>query len=230
MKFSSNKAKITRDWSGSLDGFEIWKPGHILRCHGPLLTGVCLDSLRDPNVYKPVFHFHNLAYPSETITLSLGGPLLSRGAYQPIKVQSHSENVDDIVSQFKIQYPLVESDRLSFNDYLRTISNYLTGKHGVVAAFRPHIYRDIVLVALYCDATDYAIDSLKILYNDLNNRTDYNIRLIGSPEKWREEIMQIIKISNIKSMVDSQKEIHKLKYLYDYGLAFDFPMKAKKVI
>lgn len=230
MKFSSNKAKITNDWSRHLDGFQVWKPKHILRCHGPLLMGVCLDSLRDPNAYKPVFHFHNLAYPSEVITLSLSGPLLSRGVYQPINVKSHSEKHPDIILQFKKQYPLIDSDALSFNDYLRTILNYLNGKHGTAAVFRPNIYRDIVLVALYCDAADYATDSLMVLYDDLCNRTDYNMRLIGSPEKWKDEIIQIIKQSNLIDTVESQKEIHKLRDMHDFGLTFKSPTQVKKVI
>jgi len=228
MKFSYSKAKITKDWSRYLDGFEIWKPKHLLRCHGPLIMGVCLDSLRDPNAYKPVFHFHNLAYPSDVITLSLSGPLLSRGVYQPVKIQTHSEKLPGIVSQLKKQYPLIESVGLSFNDYLRTISNYLSGKHGTVAAFRPNIYRDIVLLALYCGATDYANDSIIFLYNDLRNRTDYNMRLIGTPEKWKDE-MQTINQSNVIATVESQKETHKLKGLHDFGLVFESPIEVEIV-
>lgn len=218
--YSSQKSRITKAWASQFPGFIAWKPKHVLRRHGPLVMGICLDSVRSPDAYQPFFHFHSLMTASKVITLSLSGPLRTqKGAYDEIKVSQHDERLPDCVNRFASQYPLVRRARLTYSEYVRYAAQALLGQGR---PYRPHVYRDVILLASFLGAAKHAQTELDALYRDLQHRTDYNPIIIGSPDQWRREVDTSLKPEEkLNRVVSSEIETHGLESVPDSGIDLD---------
>lgn len=225
MKFSSRKNKITKFWANKLLDFQIWKPKHLFRLHGPLIMGVCLNSLRDPTYYQPVFHFHSLTMEFEVITLGLGGKLKNkRGANQELKVNLDDEVLTGFIDNLKHQYPLLEKTDLTFNDYLGHAHNCINGLYGPSAIpYYPNFYGCIVCIASFYGARDYAQRELDTFFDDLKNRNDYTMS--GTLEEWRESILPFLDQETVAKVVEEQKTFYGLNDYKDYGLDFSSPKR-----
>jgi len=225
-KYSSKKAKVTKDWAALLPSFEVWKPKHIARLHGPLVMGICLDAVRSPDAYQPYFHFHNLTTPEQTINLSLAGPLLSRGSKYEVSLRRHDSELSEIVQKLTQQYPLITKTKMTYGEYVQTVANVRSGKHGATrGGSLPLIYRDIVLLACFCGATGHAERELQIFSEDLAGRPDCDAPYIGGLEKWRTRVESMLDPVKLAGVVSDEKKKHKLEGLPDYGIEFDTPVK-----
>jgi len=226
-KYSSMKSKVTKDWAALCPSFSIWKPKHLFRMHGPLVGGICLDSVRSPDAYQPVFHIHNLTTPFEVISLALEGPLLSkRGTYEQVTLRRHDSELSDIVKKLTNQYPLIATTKVTYRDYVQTVANVRSGKHGAGrGGSLPLIYRDIVLLACFCGELTHAKNELEVFCEDLAGRPDCNAPYIGGLEKWRAGVESMLDPINLAEVVSAEKKKHKLEGLPDYGIEFDSPVR-----
>jgi hypothetical protein len=226
VKYSSMKGKVTKDWAGFLPSFEVWKPKHLVRLHGPLVMGICLDAVRSPDAYQPYFHFHALTTPEQSINLSLAGPLLSRGCAYEVTLRRHDSELNEIVQKLTQQYPLIATKKLTYRDYVQTVANVRSGKHGATrGGSLPLIYRDIVLLAYLCGEVEHAQSEFQAFIEDLAVRPDCNAPYIGGLEKWRAGVESMLDPVKLAGVVSDEKKKHKFEGFPDHGIEFDTPVK-----
>jgi len=220
MKFSSKKAKITKDWAASLPGFEVARPRHAMRLHGPVAVGVCLDETRDKVSYQPIAHVHALVVESPVISLSMPSVLRApNGAERTVPVERHDADLVDNVARIMESYPLIQKEQIAFSDYVGLAAQCLSGAFGKGFGYLPNIYRDIVLVAAYLGEHDFAQSQLSGFESDLNARSDFNVQIIGSVDQWADNVRSSMDV--VGRIVDSERERHKMAGLSDRGMRFD---------
>jgi len=228
VKYSAKKAKVTKDWAALLPSFEVWKPKRLIRMHGPLAMGICLDAVRRPDAYQPYFHIHNLTTSFDVISLDLAGPLLSKGgAYEEVSLRRHDSELNEIVQKLTQQYPLIATTKMTYGGYVQTVANVRSGKHGATrGGGLPLIYRGIVLLACCCGAMGHAERELQIFSEDLAGRPGCCDKpYIGGLEKWRAGVESMLDPVKLARVVSDEKKKHKLEGLPDYGIEFDTPVK-----
>lgn len=225
VKYSSIKSKATKDWLRYCPGFKVWKPKNLLRLHGPIVMGVCLDALSDPHAYQPFFHMHSLMTEFDVISLDLKGPLFKdNGAYKQVTLRKHEAELEHVAKEFLTQYPFVTSMDLSYSQYVRIAANVLAGKHGPGRGYVPQIYRDIVLLACYCGQREFALAELDLFVEDLNGRADY-APLEGGTRQWHGYAESLLDKGALEQTVQAEKHKFKLEDFEDYGLLFDEPVR-----
>jgi len=169
---------------------------------------------------------------SDYITLRLKGPLLSKlGAVLEIKVSTYEEKKKDIVERLIQQYPLIGYTRpLRYRQFLQTVANVMTGRHGPGRDYLPYVYRDVVLLAAYSGEVEFACRELEKFYADLRQRNDYNMRIIGTLEQWRTDIERALEQSKLKERVASEISKFDLLEFQDFGFEFDEEVSLFEVI
>lgn len=60
---------ITEDYVRAFDGMRSYQKMRLGYVYGCLVVGFTCDGIREPRVYKPTFHLHNLAKPFPTVSL-----------------------------------------------------------------------------------------------------------------------------------------------------------------
>ena len=221
-KFSSKKAKISKDWASRLPECQVVKPKHVMRLHGPLLVGVCLDEMRDKERYRPIAHVHHLVRPFPVIALSLpAGLCTSSGAERTVVVDRHEIDLDENVHALMQRYPLIGAVDLSYSGYIDLVRRSISGEFGPGYGYLPHIYCDAILVTAYLGQMDFALAELVKLSLDLKNRAETGEVQIDSVDDWRSEVE--LAFPNVKEVVNSERRQHKADKIEDLGLTFDVP-------
>ncbi|WP_426070957.1 hypothetical protein [Janthinobacterium sp. DSP2-3-3] len=67
---ATEKKTITQDWKEAIGAYEIYKPLHLLKRNGLLLTGIYLKPVYGEEYYVPVFHTHSLMTPFPVVSLA----------------------------------------------------------------------------------------------------------------------------------------------------------------
>ena len=95
---------IFGDWLRHFSDMGAYEPMWMMKRHGPLLIGVCLNSTRSNDAYLPTFHLHNLLQPNPAIVFSARlQPPSARSNRIPleIKVGRHAEEYESAVAWMK---------------------------------------------------------------------------------------------------------------------------------
>src|SRR5436190_8831039 len=90
---SAQILQITKDWKDEFPSLGVYKPLHLLRRNGPLLSGICLDRTSSGDIYKPIFHYHCLLRSCPAISLSLAVQLkAANGTDASVSFRSHESS------------------------------------------------------------------------------------------------------------------------------------------
>lgn len=218
---AKTKRKISNDWIECFPLMSLWKPMWLLKRHGPLLVGICLDRDRTNEQYTPRAHFHSLCAPVSTILLGLVGEVELRGVPVSIRCLHHDQQYQSVADELGTKFPFLRNKRLEFSEYLLATKNYLEGKHGKTGKvpFQHAPWEDLVLVASYMGRFDYAETALESFANSISKWPDRGLNNIGSADAWRRKLEWFIKNPDaLHANVEAQVKDHKLDHLVDYGL------------
>lgn len=215
------KRHITEDWKRSLPNLGIYKPMWLLKRNGPLLMGVILDRTRSNDAYIPIFHVHNLLWPSPFLVLSLA--LRVPNELQPrlerrIRVDQHDLEFASIVGILKGLVPEVAGSDVSISNVLRMHGEFLLQKRDfALARHCVGVFTDVILLSFWAGYADYARQSL----NDATEiMKSWNAPAINVPS-WRSAVEAQLDRSRLEETLAEEIRKLKLEHLPAYELLSD---------
>ncbi|MDO8329883.1 MAG: hypothetical protein Q7T36_05360 [Fluviicoccus sp.] len=215
-----DKKKITHDWGNYFPSLEIWKPMWLVRRHGPILYGICLDIGGSPDVYVPKVFMHCLAEAFPAISLNGSAPVLSaRGQPSQIKLKNHESEYDELAQKFRREFPPLMEPVLSLESVIEHFSKYTSGGYGIIVPFQHGPYLACALSAAAVGRKDIALSILDKADSDMKNWPSRAFNIIGDKEKWlRDVIARIDDPESLLVEVSSEVAKHGLTSIKSYQL------------
>lgn len=221
MATTKERAATLDRWAASFPDFTTWNGKFLLRRNGPLLSGICLDEMRDPKTYRPTFFYHNLVCDWPVLTLGYGVSLRRKGVPKALKYGSVADEPAELKDQ-------IESARLpvTFLLFLKHISEARRGGFGPMAVYLPHALRDVMSVGAYLGDAAFFIVHLASAANLINSSKNVNLQIIGSVDHWARDVGNLLS-SNLEARVRQNIQKLRLPSLMSESLPYvrpeDFP-------
>lgn len=199
-----DKNIITQDWHLAFPNYNVYKPLHLIKRHGPLLLGIYLKPVYGNEHYLPVFHTHSLLRAFPVISLSTPNPFLtSKGVEESISLIRHTREKEKIINKFKEQISVS-----TCNDISLSVVDYIYNKTIKSSLYAPmqSIIEHILFHAYMSnnEILNLKIDEYKIFLNNYPKVLKDNY-----DEKAFLAVVDNINVSDLKNLV--QSEIIKLK-------------------
>lgn len=205
------KKKLSDDWCNALSGMTIWKPLWLLRRHGPLLVGVCLEPSRENEYYTPTAHVHSLVRRAPVVSFSLpvqGGP---------VTIGLHSTQVAASVEELVRNCEPLQRSSATLSAVVGYYRNFLAEKKNLTTNRAPyHPLRDVLGL--------YAYYGLAREARELLARVDYTVRVsLGDRyAKWVSDIEEIL--SDPSGIVEQETARLRLGGVTDLGMDYGDPL------
>ena len=152
---ASVKKRITEDWHSYFPELGVYSPMHLLKRHGPLLIGICLDQTSSGDIYRPTFHVDCLCKEFPVVTLTLATRLRTlRPGPDFIGVKEHEERVHDAAQRMNDQSLLPLQGSLHLAQVIDAYRKYLNTDLGQMHA--PQLFQDMILLYIWSEATGKA--------------------------------------------------------------------------
>jgi hypothetical protein len=142
------KKKITSDWHSAFPDFGIYKPLYLMRRAGPLLMGIYLQPGSGNEMYRPLFHVHDLARVTENITLSH----MRRVGHEYVHMEWHESKYPRMVEAIKRLAYLPLSGPVTLAQVLAGLRSYQKSPY---VPYDENVYRDMALICGW--AADHAL-------------------------------------------------------------------------
>lgn len=212
---AAEKKRIQSDWEKYLTTYDKYKPLHLLKRNGPVLSGVYLKPVYGGAHYVPVFHTHSMLSVFPAVTLSTPHVLVNKkGVDDSISFQRHSENVQDIFARFKEQCPIALSEEISFG-----LLNDLYEHDINTSLIYPELtMRNHVLLVFWFG---YAEKSLLLLshYKEMIKRwPDDAKRRFNGDDAWEKDVRSQLDMARLQNTVNDELVKFKLTHIKDCGL------------
>jgi hypothetical protein len=123
---------ITEDYVRAFDGMRSYQKMRLGYIYGCVVVGFTCDGVREPRVYKPTFHLHNLAKPSPTVSLAAAHTYRPRSVPFTVAFDRHDESLTQMVEYFSDSCPLVYATNRSMDLVLAHHSAHLESLRGTV--------------------------------------------------------------------------------------------------
>ncbi|WKJ90896.1 hypothetical protein QZJ86_01855 [Methylomonas montana] len=211
MATTKEKRESLEEWSAYFPLYQKWKDQFLIQRNGGVLSGICLDTTRDPKTYKPTFFFHNLLVPSPTITLAYATPLLVRGVYKPLK---YGVSADVDIRDFKNQIK-VACEPITFGIFFDHVMEAQRCGRG----YLPNTLRDLIIVGSSLGDRDYYVSTLEDAASAIEAKSGINLSIIGSISEWSNTVGSLIKQDH-DGTISKQIEVHRLPALEDRGMPY----------
>jgi len=184
-------------WAEFFPEFTLWGKNFLIRRNEVIISGLCLEPNRSGKYYRIMFFTHNLLVPFPSISLSYSDHLQSvSGGIKAIKFGSNITDFSKEAERLRQQTKI--SNKYTYKQYRKNIINAVNDEYRSV--YLPHAFQDIVTVTSFFDKNLDHVSALKEAAKYLESRTDYNIRPIGSVDKWLNETISLIE-GNQESIV-----------------------------
>lgn len=133
---SKGKKPLTQRWLGLLPALASAQPLFLVRRHGPLLCGVCLDATLRPDGYYPRAFLHNLAQPFPVVSLTGAAPARDeRNAMIEVKVDDEAKAA--VAAQaLRSAHAWLAQPVLTLADVVAHCADYVEGRFGGVVPFQ----------------------------------------------------------------------------------------------
>lgn len=215
---TTEKKKITQDWKDALGNYEIYKPMHLIKRNGPVLSGVYLKPVYSGEHYVPVFHTHSLMSPFPAISLSSATTLLNRkGANESISFLRHTQKLQDIVSGFKEQSPYAFIDKLTCS-MLGTIYDQDVDTSEIYPA---NVMKDDVLLLKWCGKESLVESKINKYRAIISQWPEGAKRRFNGEDGWESDVRLQMDIERLKNTVSEELIKFKLIKFTDHGLICD---------
>ncbi|WP_281648510.1 hypothetical protein [Parendozoicomonas sp. Alg238-R29] len=200
-----------KKWGLYFPQYSSYGDSFLLKRNGPVVHGVCLDTLRGGGDYRSVYFFHNLLFHSPVITL--GYPIVLCSDHTDKRI-AYVEKPDDSAQEMtkKVEGFSGGMSLEKLFDHMLKVKN---GCYGIRPIFLPHVYRDIVILCRYLGENIDELISFSI--KSLSERDDYNRHIIGDVSSWELELRRLAS-SDLGSIVLENSRQLKFPVLEDMGL------------
>ena len=203
-----------RLWASSFQTL-LFGNNFLLRKHGPVVFGICLNGTGDRNRYAPSFFVHNLLSGRDWLSLSYHVDSTNKkGVSVDIKYET---DVVDVVRSIKENAFILNSPAVTFEDCLKHILFIVDKCRGQADPYLPHTLFDIITLGCYVGHSDYFLHTLTAAAEEIKRTGNINIHITGSVEEWIESVKKAVLISN-EDYVDKISSLIGLPELVDHGL------------
>ena len=113
----AERRQVTADWAARFPRLSAWKPMWLVRRHGPLIHGLCLDDSRGCGFYIPQVFIHCLAEPAPAVALDGALPVRTRAGHPTrITLADHGARIVEVGGRLAHQCAALASGALSLAD------------------------------------------------------------------------------------------------------------------
>lgn len=202
---AADKKTITTDWNAAFPSFGVYKPLHLLRRNGPLLTGILLERGRNNDGYEPIFHVHNLTRPFPTVSLSW--PRRIPNEY--VHIEWHAGKFPDLARKIGELAYLPLSGDLALSDIVGGGQSYLrtaTNRYDI------HAHSDLALLAGWCGNQQEVTNALQQAEKIMKQWPPAVLNQIGGLDNWLESV-RVLAVDQAKLQATAREQIavHKLE-------------------
>ena len=217
---ASQKRKIISDWANEFRTLSPWTFRWLVRRHGPMLYGICLDGASRPNAYVPTVFVHCLAAPFPCVSLNGRAPVPDRGgSARQITWTMHAESVGAMAELLRLRHPPLQDGELSLDRLAQHVAAYLREDFGRVNPFVRGPYEALALAAA---AVGEAALARQVIHRAVERMqswpaTAFNIG--GDPAQWSQSLLdQVADPAALHKVVASEVEKLGLRDIPDVGL------------
>lgn len=215
---ATEKKAITQDWKEAIGAYEIYKPLHLLKRNGPLLTGIYLQPVYGEEHYVPVFHTHSLMTPFPVVSLATPSPLLNgKGVDESISPLRHSTKFDELVERFGLQCPTAFLNTLTCSTLDTLYQDAVASAHN----FPIQAMTDNVLLLAWCKKEARVAERIAYYKLILQGWPEGVTQHVGGPTGWELEIKTLLEPQRLVESVTQELKKFKLSHFPDHSLACD---------
>lgn len=213
------KKQLGEVWLRRFPTFVHWKPGHLVRRHGPLLVGICMEPAGNERQYQPIFHIHCLGIPFNGISLSLFGPLRGRFSVpEDVPCNLDDMRMRNVLERFAEQYPAVEQIEFGFNDYIRATRYYLSHCMGVMLE-NLNPYQDVLTTAASLRLKEYVVRNVQKHLDRSSSWPEAAFQVVGGRDAWQRRMIELAEHPElVDATVSSEVNRHGLDGVPDQRL------------
>lgn len=210
------KNSVTRDWRNHFPSLGVYKPMWLMKMHGPVVVGICLDSPPSRDYYKPFFHVHCLLRPWPSISLALDYQVRDRRCFdlrRQICLTKHTEEHVEAIEFLKNATPELDFTKFDWPRLVGMYCEYVRQKRTYnIAKYCYNIFADIILLARWCGHEDYArrcYDEALGLMRQWNPPIDL--------AEWQAGVDALTTREQLDEVLESEIVKHKLQHIPVYG-------------
>ncbi|WP_046228005.1 hypothetical protein [Paenibacillus dauci] len=206
------KKKIQFDWQTILYTYKLYRPLHFIKRHGPILLGIYLKPVYGGEGYVPVFHTHSLMTSFPVVSLTAQVALTnSKDVEDSIRFVRHTNELDTIVSKFRVQCPAAFAQPLTC-----TIIEELYNSTIVNANDYPvQAMTDAVLLSLWCSKEEQAEAQIQSYRSIIARWPAAAQNRFGGSDKWEADIRLQWNREQIINTIQTELIRFKLGHLQD---------------
>ncbi|EOL8957526.1 hypothetical protein ACM911_001762 [Cronobacter dublinensis] len=211
----TEQKKITNDWKSHLNIYSSYKPLHLIKRNGPLLTGVYFKPMYGGEHYVPVFHTHSLMTPFPVISINCPKALQnSKNVTESISFSRHEKQLEKLVIDFKTQCPVAFEEELNFNMVMEFYDDYI---HNSIE-FPLQAMTDSVLLSFWCNdgmSCENKITKYSVIIDSWPENAQ---KRFGGVEQWEKDVRQLMNMDSLNATITSELAKFKLESLQDYKI------------
>jgi hypothetical protein len=198
--------------------YEIYKPLHLLKRNGPLLTGIYLKPVYGEEHYVPVFHTHSLMTSFPVVSLVTPTPLLnSKGVEESISPLRHSNKFEELVERFRLQSPIAFFNTLPCTALDRIYQTAVTDGDN----FPVQAMTDNILLLAWCKKDAMVVERIEYYKSVLQGWPEGATQRVGGATGWEREIKMLMDTGGLEKSVTQELKKFKLSDFPDHALVCD---------
>ncbi len=174
MATRQQKKQMLGFWGERFPGYAPFDAQFLLIRNGPLVSGVCLNSLREPQKYRPIYFVANMLELPDCIPLMYGYEPVTR--FTPLELKYLDSDISVAAELMFSNAPFLRMPG-SHGGYLQQMESCLLQEtKGFRKDFEaPSVLTDLIGVAAYCGDTEFAqellVEATSVLTQLLDNGT-----------------------------------------------------------
>lgn len=180
--------QITKGWQQLFPSLGVYKSMWLMNRVGPLLVGICLEKKSD--LYKPIYHVHNLCDKFLVVSLSLAMEIQN----QYVLANAHEKKYKEMAKIIQKDLALVplEGDM----DLTCIISGYKKYINNPIIPYQDHLYKDIILISAWCGNSIEVQNGFDLARKDISVWPKFIQDKLGGIDNWVGNIEEQIKDRN----------------------------------
>ena len=215
---AAEKKAITQDWKEVTGTYEIYKPLHLLKRNGPLLTGIYLKPVYGEEHYVPVFHTHSLMTSFPVVSLVAPTSLLnSKGVEESISPLRHSNKFEALVECFRSQCPTAFLDTIACTTLDSIYQTTVAGRDN----FPVQAMTDNILLLAWCEKSAMAHERIEHYKSILQGWPEGVTQRVGGAAGWEREVKTLMAPEHLEHSVAQELKKFKLSHFPDHSLVCD---------
>lgn len=217
---AATRRTITEDWGRAFPNLLPSRPLWLMKLHGPLVVGVCLDRTRSNDRYIPVFHVHNLLrrFPVISLTLYTAVPDQKQPRMRrEILVRDHEKEFGAAAGWLKQHVEELSTTDMTLSTVVGRYAAYVASRQNPAFSRYPlAMFTDVALLLYWCGRRHEAHQFISRCEELMRTWPDSEVEL----SVWRRTILTAVE-GGLDRVAATEVERHKLGKVPRYPLRCD---------